>query len=327
MKKIVFIVIVIVSFLIFSGCIKEKWNTDLLLHSISINNTLYNTRNSGHIAYADNCLYISTSNNKRIIEISNNQIRYVDTTTLDVDHTPEGPFVKIFNFNNELYAIPISDKNQVLMKYNKNEEKFVETDMGIKPYYDSIFLSDNLWVWKEDINNYNMHIKYNKKEYILNNNTCLFSVFNNVVYFISGDCLYEFSPKEAKPESRLLADLDDKNIHSMYVLHDRCYYLSTDGLYRYSFTEKNIKLISDKDVSNLNIAENKLFFSTKNDGIYYVEKDSVKKFSDIGRNSEGIICLYVVDDTFLYSYETNGEIYRISISTGKAEPVLTIGNN
>lgn len=300
-----------------NGCMRTVWNDDILFECESVNNTDNNIKSGGNIAYADYKLYISINDN--LYEISNGKRNLIDTSILNIDNNPYGAVAHYFNYNEELYAIPVSDDTHMLMKYDSKKNTFVESHMQINPNYGGIYLSDNLCVWK----GYNwdeMYVRYDNEEYVLDDKTDCFSVYDNIVYYTTSDGeLYLFDPKEEHPKSKFIHKLENSYVHEIYIIKDSCYYLGTDGTYRYSFSENKTELISDYSVNSYSVLNDRLFISTENNGIYCVEEKQMKKISDISASS-----IYSFDKEYLYTYNVDGNIYRIKIDNGKTEPVIEI---
>lgn len=313
--KILLIITAIALAIPLNGCVVTTWNDDILFECKSINNTQNNIKSGGNIAYADSKLYISFDN--ILYEVGNGKRNLIDTTTLNVDNSQYGTVAHYFNYNDELYAIPVSDEIHTLMKYDSEKDEFIESNMQINPNYVGFYLSDNLCVWKG--HNWNdMYVRYNNDEHIVDNKTDRFSVYDDVIYYTTNDGnLYSFDPKEASHKSKFIKKLDDSYVHEIYVIKDKCYYLCENNTYCYSFSNNMTELITDYSVYNYNVFDDKLFLLTENNGIYYVEENQINKISNISAT-----CIYSVDDEYLYTYSIDRNIYRIKVDNGQVEPII-----
>lgn len=315
--KTLIIIIVIALVVPLNGCAITTWNDDILFECDSVNNTHNNIKSGGAIAYADYKLYIPFNNT--LYEISNRKRRLIDTTTLNIDNNPYGSVAHYFNYNDELYAVPVSDDIHMLMKYDSKKNKFVDSQMQINPHYDGLYLSDSLCVWKGH-NWYDLYVRYNNEEHIVDNKTDCFSVYDDVVFYTTSDGrLYSFDPKEDNPKSKFINKLETSYVHEIYIIKDSCYYLGTDGTYRYSFSENKTELISDYSVNSFSVLNDKLFLSTENHGIFCVDENQIKKISDISAAS-----IYSFDKEYIYTYNVDGSIYRIRVDSGEAEFIIEI---
>lgn len=313
--KLIFITIAVVLVFSFSGCATRVWNDNIAFESKAVNNTLNNIKSSGHMAYTDGKLYISLE--KNLYEISGGKRKEIDTLSLNVDNKPYGATANYFNYNNELYAIPISDDTHVLMKYDSQKHEFTESDLKINPHYGEFYLSDNLCVWRGH-NWYDTYIRYNGEEYKIDNKSERFSVYNDIIYYItdSGE-LYSFNPLETSRKSKFIKKLENGYVHEMYVTADHCYYLGTGGVYSYSFEKDTTKLITDYSIYNFSAVNDKLYFSTEENGLYCVMDNQIKKVCDINMS-----CIYSFDEEYLYTYNTYGNIYLINTATETVEPIV-----
>lgn len=313
--KTLIIIVVIVLILSLSGCSITTWNDDILFECESVNNTQNNIKAGGDVAYADCKLYIPFGN--ALYEIGNGKREIIDTTTLNIDNNTYGTTANYFNYNDELYAIPISDDTHILMKFDNEKNIFEESNMQINPHYGSLYLSDNLCVWKGH-NWYDMYVRYNNEEYKVDNKTDCFSVYDDVIYYTTSDGkLYSFDPQEDYPKSKFIKKLENSYVHEIYVIKDCCYYLGTDGTYRYSFYDNKTELITDYSVNSFNVSNDRLFLSTENNGIYCVEGNKIKKISDISTTG-----IYSFDKNYLYTCDVYGDIYRVKVDNGEVEPIV-----
>lgn len=313
--RILLILVAIVFVISLNGCVVTTWNDDILFECKSINNTQNNIKSGGNIAYVKHKLYISFDNT--LYEVYNGKRNPIDTTTLNVDDNPYGAVAHYFNYNDELYAIPVSDNIHTLMKYDSEKEEFIDSHMQINPHYGGLYMSDNLCVWKG--HNWNdMYLRYNKEEYIVDNKTDCFSVYDDVVYYTTNDGkLYSFDPQEVSNKSNYITKLDNSYVHEIYVIKDKCYYLCDNNTYCYSFSDNKRELVTDYSVNNFNVFDDRLFLSTENNGIYYVEGNQMNKISNISAT-----CIYSVDDEYLYAYNIDGNTYRIKIDNCQVEPIV-----
>lgn len=273
--KILLIIVAIIMIISLNGCVVTTWNNDILFEYNSMNNTQNNIKSGGHIAYAGHKLYVSFDDT--LYEVSNGKRNRIDTTALNVNNNPYGADALYFNYNDELYAIPVSDNVHTLMKYDSEKGKFIESNMQINPNYGGLYLSDNLCVWKG--HNWNdMYVRYNNDEYIVDNKTDRFSVYDDVIYYTTSDGnLYLFDPKGTSQKNKYIKKLDDSYINEIYVIKDNCYYLCEGSTYCYSFSDNKTELITDCSVNNFNVSDEKLFISTENNGIYYVEGNQISE--------------------------------------------------
>lgn len=315
--KTLIIIISVALFAALTGCASVVWNYDISFECESVNNTLNNIKSGGAIAYADHKLYIPFG--KDLYELCDGKKKQINTDALNVDNAPYGTVAHYFNYNDELYAIPVCDDIHTLMKYDSEKDEFIESDMQINLHYNGIYLSDNLCVWRGHNCN-DMYVRYDNEEYIVDNKTDRFSVYDDVIYYTTSDGkLYSFDPKQDSPKSKFIKELENSYVHDIYVIKDSCYYLGIDATYRYSFSDDKTELITDCSVNNFNVSGDKLFLSIENDGIYCVEGNQLKRISDISAN-----CIYSVDNEYLYSYNIDGNIFRIKIDSGETEPVIEI---
>lgn len=314
-NKPIIVAITIILILSFSGCATRVWNDEISLECEATNNTLNTIKAGGDVAYTDGKLYISLE--KKLYEISNGKRKQIDTDSLNIDNKPYGATANYFNFNNELYAIPISDDNHILMKYDSEKNEFTESELKINPHYGEFYLSDNLCVWRGH-NWYDTYVRYNGEEYKVDNNTERISVYNDLVYYTtdSGE-LYSFNPCNISKKSQFIKKLENGYVHEIYVIDDYCYYLGTGGIYSYSFDSDKTELITDNNVYNFSVVSDKLYISTEENGLYYVEDNQMKKVCNISMS-----CIYSFDKEYLYTYNSYGNIYRINTSNSKVEPIV-----
>lgn len=288
-----------------------------------VENGFLNYLAGGNMVYFDNSVYL-VCNAGDSVNIGTYKINDMGAEKIfeysQADYIFNTP--RLYQYNNKLYNT--RSKSGSIQKYNDTDKTFIDSELGIEMFSDTVYISDDLLVWNSDSDG-TLNVKRNNNQTVeLNNKSSKFYVENNTIFFINSDgWLYSYDVKNPDGQTNFLNYLNEDIPDCIAICGDYLYYSFSGnnmsdyktGLYRYSFDNNTTELILEKDIYCLNTYSNKLYISTEN-GIYVYDENKCSKFSGIKATE-----IYIFDTEWLYTNDNYGNVYRIGLNDNNTEKV------
>lgn len=304
-----------------SSCAKKA--TDFS-EKVTIENGINNFNAGGSLAFIDDSLYVVNIANASyygtyLVNSDGAKCLFDQPENLESNYSITAP--RIYQYNNTLLFYQPSDSK--LHQFDRENNTISNETLNISFDRGNCYISDDLSVYSHGEH---LMVQYKDNEaFQLEYDVSDFCVYENKIYFISGTGgLYYNDPSLLNPKSVLIKYPREECISSIMMCGGYCYYIGdgskrsnyNPGLYRYSFDSDQSELIKQEDVLSLNQRDDTLYFAT-NSGIYAADETGCKKISGIKTEE-----LYIFGDEWIYTYDSNGKIYRLSVDGKTVERVI-----
>ena len=301
--------------------------------SEAVNNDFHNSKAGGLLAYTDYTLFINNC-----IADGSNSIGLYAVNKENADKIHEGSFLKkeygkttsltpfyMYQYKNNVFLINSSNtKEHNIKQLDLTTGSIIDSDFKIKTNSNEVYLSDNLIVWQDynDINK--LHIVYNGKESFIDERIDTFDIVDDKIYYINSfGNLYCYNPKSSentmitkKDKTELANELPNK----MICCNNYCYFISAPNqklcCYHIYGDEFDYSIPLKEEIYSINSYKENVFVATES-GIYKLINDKCTKISDLKTRQ-----IYIFDDSFIYTHNTNGEVKRINLETKEEERIL-----
>lgn len=290
-----------------------------------VDNSFNNFLSGGNIASLKDAVYLNYNTGEvtydGLYKLTDDKIENVYSDSGNTNYALTAP--KLYQYAESMYAVKKND--ETVYEFNDKSCEFTKSNFTQKVSNFPVYLSDDLVVYFSDGDR--VSVKYKDlEEYTIDMEIVDFYVEKTTLFFLNHyGWVYSLDLTSPQSKYNIVTDKSEGSYGNIFsVCKDYIYYDTShdstekelDGFYRYDIKSDESTLVTDKDVLGINQIDGQVFFSCS-DGVYKDNSSgSPEKLTSLKAEE-----LYIVDSKWLYLYNNNGKIYRITFDGKTAEAV------